>query len=219
MTTATHAGQAVYSASFLNIYDLWVHGVSNRVLWRCPTERLVAHYDQHVSANHLDVGVGTGLLLDRCSFPTSSPRVVLCDLNENSLAHCAQRIARYSPTTVRADVLQPLPGELAPGSFDSVGLNYLLHCLPGDIPGGKWAAFDSLKAALKPEGVLFGSTILGAGISPNLAAQGVLKLYNSRGIFGNDADDLATLRAELERRFTRVHIEVVGLVALFTARR
>lgn len=105
MTTATHAGQAVYSASFLNIYDLWVHGVSNRVLWRCPTERLVAHYDQHVSANHLDVGVGTGLLLDRCSFPTSSPRVVLCDLNENSLAHCAQRIARYSPTTVRADVL------------------------------------------------------------------------------------------------------------------
>lgn len=219
MNAATYAGQAVYSASFLNIYDLWVHGVSNRVLWRCPTARLVAHYDQNVSARHLDVGVGTGLLLDRCAFPTPHPQVVLCDLNENSLHHCAQRIARYNPTTVRADVLQPLPEEIPRDSFDSIGLSYLLHCLPGDVPGGKWTAFDSLKAALGPDGVLFGSTILGAGISPNLAAQGVLKLYNSRGIFGNDADDLATLRAELERRFTRVHIEVVGLVALFTARR
>ncbi|HZM07834.1 MAG TPA: hypothetical protein VFC11_05185 [Methylocella sp.] len=54
------AGQAVYTKRMLGIYDWLVLGLSNRLIWRCPTQGLVAHYDRHVTANHLDVGVGTG---------------------------------------------------------------------------------------------------------------------------------------------------------------
>src|SRR5690349_19518201 len=95
------AGQAVYSKSTLGVYDWVVLGISNRFIWKCPTPLLREHYHQHLSANHLDVGVGTGYFLDRCRFPTARPRVALMDLNPEALAFTARRIARYQPETYR----------------------------------------------------------------------------------------------------------------------
>jgi hypothetical protein len=69
------AGHAVYTKRMLGIYDFLVLGLSNRLIWRCPTQRLIEHYNRHVTSNHLDVGVGTGYFLDRCRFPSAAPRV------------------------------------------------------------------------------------------------------------------------------------------------
>jgi len=52
------AGQTMYTRRTLAIYDFLVLGVSSRFIWRCPTERIERHYDRHITANHLDVGVG-----------------------------------------------------------------------------------------------------------------------------------------------------------------
>ena len=71
------AGQAVYTKPLLASYDLLVLGLSNRMIWRCPTKHLLALYDRSVTSNHLDVGVGTGFFLDRCRFPTERPRLAL----------------------------------------------------------------------------------------------------------------------------------------------
>jgi len=90
------AGQAVYTRRNLALYDVVVLGLSNRLIWRCPTSRLLAHYNQHVSANHLDVGVGTGYFLDHCHFPAPDPPITLMDLNADALAYTAQRIARHA---------------------------------------------------------------------------------------------------------------------------
>ena len=38
-----------------------------------------------------------------------------------------RRIARYEPKTVRRNVLEPIV--LDTGKFDSIGINYLLHCI------------------------------------------------------------------------------------------
>lgn len=97
------AGQAVYSKGALKVYDWVVLGISNRFIWKCPTPGLEAHYNKHLSANHLDVGVGTGYFLDRCRFRSARPRVALMDLNPEALAFAAQRIARYQPETYRLD--------------------------------------------------------------------------------------------------------------------
>jgi hypothetical protein len=82
----TRAGQAVYSRWTLQLYDLYVLGLSCRLAWRCPASALLPHYDAHVSSHHLDVGVGSGYFLDRCRFPVPRPAIVLLDLNEAS--HC-----------------------------------------------------------------------------------------------------------------------------------
>ena len=71
------AGQAVYTKPILAIYDLWVLGISNRLIWKCPSSYLLENYNQHISANHLDIGIGTGFFLAHCNFPTSNPRLAL----------------------------------------------------------------------------------------------------------------------------------------------
>jgi hypothetical protein len=210
------AGQAIYTPGMLNFYDLRVLWVSNRLIWKCPTPRLLAHYDRHVTANHLDVGVGSGYYLDKCRFPAARPRLALMDLNPNSLAFAARRIARYRPETHIRNVLERISFDGAP--FDSVAVNYLLHCLPGDM-AAKAIVFDHLAPLMAPGAVIFGSTLLQGGVERSAAARWLMDYYNSDGVFSNTRDDLAALRRELERRFAEVSVEVVGCAALFSGRR
>ncbi len=209
------AGQAIYSTSMLAIYDLLVLGFSNRLVWRCPSRRILALYNQHLSANHLDVGVGTGYFLDRCGFPSARPRLALMDLNPNCLNAARARVARYQPETHRANVLDPIRFE-GPG-FDSIGLNYLLHCLPGTMTS-KTVVFRHLKALLNPHGVMFGSTLLSTGVHRSWAARRLMAFYNRKGIFTNDQDDLDGLKGILSEHFTEVTVTVVGCAALFSGR-
>jgi 2-polyprenyl-3-methyl-5-hydroxy-6-metoxy-1,4-benzoquinol methylase len=209
------AGQAVYSKRTLAAYDFVVLGVSNRFIWKCPTQRLEEHYNQHITANHLDVGVGTGYFLDRCKFPSPRPRVALMDLNPDTLEFASKRIARYKPKTFRRNVLEPIStdGE----RFDSVGVNYLLHCIPGSMES-KAVAFDHLKTLLNPNGVLFGATLLQGGVTRNWFAKRLMAVYNKKGVFSNEQDNLEELTRTLKQRFRDVSVEVVGCTAMFSGR-
>jgi 2-polyprenyl-3-methyl-5-hydroxy-6-metoxy-1,4-benzoquinol methylase len=209
------AGQAAYTKSTLAVYDIIVLGISNRYVWKCSSARIEAHYNKHVSANHLDVGVGTGYFLDRCKFPSKRPRVALMDLNPNTLEFASRRISRYIPETYRHNVLEPISTNIR--QFDSVGMNYLLHCVPGSI-SEKAVVFDNLKALMTRDAVIFGSTILHGGVPRNWTAKRLMHLYNKKGIFANTADDLESLERALNQRFDNVAVEVVGCVALFSGR-
>ena len=211
---ATVAGQAVYSRRMLGWYDFLVLNVSNRWIWRCPTARLLDWYDKHVSDRHLDVGVGTGYFLDRCRFPSERPQITLVDLNENCLAAAAARISRYRPATIQADVLQPF--DLAGGPFQSIGVNYLLHCLPGNLDS-KGRVFDHLAVHLAPGGTLFGSTLLTDGVPRNVTARHLAAFYNRKRIFCNAEDSLDELRRALDARFANVEVNCYGCAALFAA--
>jgi len=204
---------AVYTPSMLSIYDLLVHGLSNHIAWRCPTRRLLDLYRANLSSNHLEAGVGTGFFLDRAG-KRSFERLVLLDINRNCLDRAARRLARFSPVLRQANLLAPIEPRLQ--AFDSVGLTYVLHCLPGRL-SEKLACLDHLRPAMGQRAVLFGATILGRGIAPNGAARALLDLYNSKGVFSNREDDFETLSDELRRRFAKVEIERQGCVALFRA--
>ena len=171
------AGQAVYTKRVLRAYDFIVLGVSNRLLWKCPTQRLIEHYNKHLTANHLDVGVGTGYFLDNCRFPSPTPRIALMDLNQNTLDFSTARIKRYKPKTYCRNVLAPIHIDAA--KFDSVGANYLIHCIPGSIKS-KSVAFDHLKALMNPNAVLFGATLLHGGVPRSWFAKRLMETYNTR---------------------------------------
>jgi SAM-dependent methyltransferase len=210
----TSAGQAAYNRRLLFVYDVMVLGLTCRFVWKCPSSILLDRYNQHVGLRHLDIGIGTGYFLDNCRFPVA-PQITLMDLNPNTLAHCATRLRRYAPETKIGDVMKPLP--LPPAHFDSIGMNHLLHCIPGDIPGGKWQCFEHVKTVLKPSGTLFGATVLGK-VKRNGAQRRLMDFYNRKGIFGNANDSLEDLEAGLRRAFKQVTVEQIGVVGVFTAR-
>lgn len=207
------AGQAVYTEKSLRYYDLIVLSISNRLIWKCPSRHIEQLYNECVRDKHLDIGVGTGYFLDRCRFP-GTPDITLLDLNEASLAAAEKRIERYAPKTVTANVLEPLP--LGEEKFDSVGLNYLLHCIPGDLKS-KACVFDHILPHLNPGGVLFGSTLLSHGVKRSFLARKLMAIYNSKRIFSNEQDALTDLEQALHRRFNDVEINVIGSAALFRA--
>ncbi len=207
------AGQVVYTKRILGVYNLVALGVHANLFWKCPRQRIVEHYNRHVTANHLDVGVGTGYFLDHCRFPSPAPRVALMDINRNPLDFAARHLARYKPETYLRNVLEPISIDAA--KFDSVGVNYLLHCLPGSIET-KSVALDHLESLMNPGGVLFGATLLQGGVTRNWAAKRLMDRYNRKGIFSNKHDDVDGLKRTLGQRFRSVSVEIIGCVALFS---
>jgi len=213
-TEQASAGQAVYSSRTLSLYDLIVLGISNRWLWKCPASSLLEHYNNHVTANHLDVGVGSGYFLDHCQFP-STPRLALMDMNNDSLGYASQRVARYQPQRYQQNILLPIDHDI--DKFDSIAINYLLHCLPGTL-SSKSIVFEHLKTLMKPNATLFGSTLLQGNAPRNVCAQKLMNTYNRKGIFSNQQDGLEDLQIGLATHFESVEIKMTGCVALFSAR-
>ena len=89
---------AVYTLTALRFYDVVVHGLSNRIAWRCPTSRVVSLYENNLSASHLEAGVGTGLLVDRAG--SGFGRLVLADINQ--LPRSGGAAARPVPASARS---------------------------------------------------------------------------------------------------------------------
>jgi SAM-dependent methyltransferase len=212
-SSSAAAGAAVYSKALLSIYDLEVLGIELRFVFGCPASRMLALYDRHVSARHLDVGVGTGYFLDKCRFPVERPVLHLLDLNRNSLDATARRVARYAPVAHHRNVLEPLDEPLP--EFDSIGACNFLHCLPGPL-AAKEEVFTNLMPRLNKGGVFFGTTVLGKGVDATGALYRLANAaYNRKRIFSNLDDDAEGLERLLARNFGRHTLEVVGSVALF----
>lgn len=206
------AGQAFYTKRNLLLYDVGVLGLSNSWIWRCPTHKLLKMFNDNITANHLDVGVGTGYYLDHCQFPKFPLRLALMDLNGEALTFASTRVRRYKPKTYVRNVLEPIPFE--DPCFDSVSVNYLLHCVPGTTKT-KAVIFDHLKALMNPGAICFGSTLLQGGVARSWGARQLMSFYNDRGIFANTADDLSEFEDEFRQRFERVEFKVLGCAVLF----
>lgn len=203
-------GQRHYTPAFLRIYDLLVLRIFCPAVWRCSAARMVAQYEQWVEQRHLDIGPGTGALLAWARLPPDT-QITLADPNPNVLAHASRRLADRTPAVLEADVLKPLP-DLGP--FDSIALSNVLHCLPGPMES-RAPAIHNLADRLAPDGVLFGSTLLGARDAHNWFSYSALRNNVRKGFFDNLDDTEDDLRTLLSASFAQVEIRTVGAMALF----
>jgi SAM-dependent methyltransferase len=208
----SYKGQAGYTRFLLAIYDPWVIGFMTRAVWRCPVPPVVDRYRRHLGRRHLDVGPGTGYFIEKAA-PPAGTEVTLLDPNPNVLARSSHRLAALHPITVEADVMKPLPVD---GPFDSAALSFVVHCLRGPQPN-RAVAIGNVANVLTPDGVLFGSTVLGIAERHTPQARAVLRAFNWHGDFDNLGDTLDGLREILDESFEAVEIDVVGSAAHFTA--
>jgi SAM-dependent methyltransferase len=213
-TDPAYPGQAHYTSWVLRIYDLLALDIYGPLVWRCPTRRLVQHYAQHLGRQHLDVGPGSGYFLEHARLPAGAS-VLLVDANRDVLAYASRRLQHLNPSVLRADVCMPLPVDQR---FDSVALNYVLHCLPGPM-SRRAPTIRNIAALLEPGGVLFGATVLGTPELHTWLSRAAMRENNRRGIFDNLSDTEDALRDILNQSFEVVDLHVVGSVAVFSAAR
>ena len=206
--------QQYFNKLSLFFYDALLYGVISKYAWGSSTARLDAHYARYATANHLEVGVGTGYLLDRVRF-CKTPRLALMDLSSQCLAATAHRVARHAPACHVQNILEPVTQQIAP--FDSISVNYVMHCVPGDFKK-KGIAFVHLAALIAPAGTLFGTTVLSQDVPKNLLARPFMWLMNALGVFNNRADSASDLAASLRAHFQVVQFDIVGVTAFFAIR-
>ncbi|MBF6296994.1 class I SAM-dependent methyltransferase [Nocardia amamiensis] len=212
---AAERGAQTYKPALLACYDTLVLGLVCRFVWRAPRRHMRALYERNVSARHLELGPGTGYFLRRSLRPGLSTRLVLADLNPSVLMHCAHRLASHRPETYRRDVLHPF--DIEPPLFESVGANFLFHCVPGSFVT-KAIVFDHAAAVAAPGCRIFGSTILGRHARHTLAARLMSGWFNRTGLFSNTEDRIEDIETELARRFVDYRLTTRGSVAFFEAR-
>lgn len=205
-----------YSGLILELYDFLILKLSSVLIWRCRTAKLIQLYRSNVSRQHLEVGVGTGYLLNRAVFPSHWVQLHILDCNLKVLQHAYYRLARYNPTPVLCDLMSSdwpaFPKQ------QSIGMNYVWHALEGSS-AERAKVFGKLAARLTPTGVLFGSSVV--GINPKMPSltQKVSRHWLRLGLFNNQGDHPDVLRSILCEYFEEVSVSQEGQVMLFVAKK
>lgn len=206
--------QKYFNPIALILYDFIVYDIITPLFWGFPISTLIGHYKRNLKNNHLEVGVGTGILLKN-SLQRSQSRLGLMDLSQSCLDKSKQRLQRYLPEIYRQNILIPINQSIP--KFDSIGINYVMHCIPGSF-SEKGLVFKHLKALLNEGGVLFGSSLMFNHKDQGLFSKFVMRLLNIMGIFNNSEDTSEALEIALRAHFNDVQIVKIGSATLFSAR-
>jgi len=212
----TSRSQAYFNPWLLFFYDFIVFRCVANFVWGISVDQLLHRYRVLTHASHLEVGVGTGYLLDKLDPDYTD--IDLMDLSDSCLRKTSARLVRFNPISFRHDILKPLDEtmETMTGRYQSICLNFVLHCVPGGF-ASKSIAFANLKPLLQSDGVIFGATVLSRKARPKLIARTALRLLNAIGIFNNEQDHAEELLQGLKRHFVFVEVTIVGATALFFA--
>lgn len=207
----TNVSQRYFNPLLLTMYDFFLYKFISKYIWGCSTELLIQRYKHYVGLKHLEVGTGTGHLMDKCNPDTI--HLDLMDLSRACLNKSSKRLKRYTPVMIRHNILEkPIEEDKR---YDSIGINYVMHCVAGDFTT-KSIAFGNLKKLLKDDGVIFGSTVMQTNQS-SLVARIFMTLLNRIGIFNNSGDTFTDLKNALKHHFKYVAVCISNhsSVALF----
>ncbi|MFL0797251.1 MAG: class I SAM-dependent methyltransferase [Cellvibrionaceae bacterium] len=209
----TDRSQSFFNPWLLFLYDFFLFKFISPFLWGCSETSLVNRYKLYKGESHLEVGVGTGYLLSCSLLSDGLGRVSLMDLSEACLAKAAKRLASVNPKIYKRNILNSI--EEVEERFDSISINYVMHCVVGDFLF-KGVAFRNLKQLLNKDGVLFGVSVLKTDkISPFASA--FMWFLNAIGVFNNANDSVEDLESELRRVFKYVDISQTNAAVKFVA--
>lgn len=213
-TPTTRLGQLFFTIMSHLLYDLGLYRFVTPFIWRCSTQRLLDNYVENISRDHLEIGVGSGYFLKRTLCADFLERLVLLDLNRRCLKKSAARLREYAPLERHHNILLPLAVDGR--KHKSIGMNYVLHCIPGDFVTNQ-RIITHVRSLLQDNGVFFGATLLNHSVRDGVWSWVMMRLLNAVGIFHNKNHTLADLRKVLETNFHDVEITLVGSAAIFRA--
>ncbi len=207
-------GIRIYPKLLLPAYDQVALKWFGKFIWRCEAGHYVELYNNNVTCNHAEIGVGTGYCLDKSQLDPSQSRIALIDLQENCLHYASSRLARFKPETYKRNAYFPI--DIGTQHFDSIAICGLLHCLPGEMQD-KATVFDAIQSLVKPNTKVYGYTLVNKGVRNTWRSFMMFKLLRWLKILNNENDSPSSLLQELKKRFHHCEVKVIGCLAFFIA--
>lgn len=185
-------------------------------VWKCPKQHLEQQFISNVSLNHLEVGVTSDFSFTRRLKANKNLNMVYLDPDAKALKRAGKNTAHLKPRLFQGSLMHQWG--FRNQKFNSINLNFVLHCLQGDFEGKVNALCINARSCLADNGTIFGSAILRDRISTNPLSEYFLNRCNKSGVMNNEKDSYRKLERMLNYYFNNVHITMVGYVVMFEGR-
>ena len=199
----------------LKYYDYLVNEINCKYVWRCEPQNIINMYRQHCSSSHLEIGPGTGHFL-LMSGKKQFNSLGIMDINKKILNYSANQLgSQYNNISIYHQNI------FMSDNFDqikpsSVGVNYVLHCVPGNLENKMEKLINNLSNNEKT--TIFGATVINDSERQTVSSKLLLKFLNKKGVFHNKEDYSYHLKDYLVKNNIRHELQIIGNVLLFNVK-
>ena len=191
----------------LRYYDFFVNEINCKFVWNCHKENIEKLYKKNIRKNHLEIGPGTGYFIKNYKFNN----LTLVDINDDILKYNLkqQPLTKYIRQNlfIKDEKINLL-------NYSSVGVNCVLHCVPGKLEDKMNNLIQSFN---DKDIIIFGGTVVNDP-SNNYFTNIQLKILNKYGIFHNKNDYTENLIHFLKKNNYNYNIRKIGQMILFEIR-
>jgi hypothetical protein len=130
-----------------------------------------------LKSNHLEIGPGSGYFLNPSNHNKNINKLKLMDINLPILKYSKNNLLKCYPN-VKIIEHNIFEDKIELGDIESVGINYLLHCVPGNLE----KKIDKLVSNLPDNINIFGSSVINDTDKQNILSNLELKFLNKYGM-------------------------------------
>ena len=194
----------------LKFYDFLVNDINCNFVWRCNKNNIFENYKSNVKKNHLEIGPGTGYFLKN---DLKIKNLTLLDINNQTLLFSKNNLSnKYSNINIlNYDIFN---SKLELDDIESVGLNYVLHCVPGKLENKIDKLINNLSSSNKV--TFFGATVVNDNNIQSYLSNMELFLLNKYLIFNNKEDYSSNLIKYFKDNNINFNYKIIGNVLIFS---
>ena len=190
-------------------YDLLVNNLNCKYVWKCELKYIQHIYNNNISKNHVEIGPGTGFFLKKYKFDN----LTLIDVNQDVLEECYKNLENNCKNIniINHNIFEK-NNKLDIRNYDSVGVNYVLHCVPNDL---SYSINNLINNIPDEKFNLFGATVIPSEKNDINLANIEIYFLNKFGIFNNKSHSEKNISLYIKNNFQNYNINKIGHSFLF----
>jgi phospholipid N-methyltransferase len=194
----------------LKFYDFAVNDINCNYVWRCNKKYIIQNYKKNIGKNHLEIGPGTGYFLNN-NYPINN--LYLMDINNETLNFTKENLQnKYNNISkINHNIFED---KFKLNNLDSVGLNYVLHCVPGKLEIKIDKLINNLSS--NQEIKYFGATVVNNKYLQTNLSRVELYYLNKYKIFNNKNDNFYNLISYFKINKIDYEYKIIGNVLIFS---